>query len=303
MFSSLKALLSSIVDYAGLFPPARLTLREAIANYARYRQTPYNWMLGRFILPVSRLAELETLSTDVFSENTIASPWLLSAILSENWELELKQIEAFNHRNKIAIGQSPRYAIASIEFKPLPPEEISRAILHLPNEIESFFEIPFSENLEESLVVLQGTKASAKIRTGGLTAEAFPSVEQLCRFMFASAGVRASFKATAGLHHPLPGKYPMSYEPNSFAAAMQGFINVTILAALVYWQKITQEEALAVLQESSIESFQFQEDRIIWKDKQISISEIEESRQLFYRSFGSCSFQEPLDELGSLYLL
>jgi hypothetical protein len=260
-------------------------------------------MLGRFILPVSRLAELETLLADVFSENTIASPQSLSAILSENWELELKQIQAFNHKNEIAIGQSPRYAIASVEFQPLPPEEISRAIPHLPTEIESFFEIPLSENLETYLSVLQGTKASAKIRTGGLTVEAFPSVDRLCRFMFASAGVRVPFKATAGLHHLLPGKYPVSYEPNSIVATMQGFINVALLAALVYWQKITQQEALAVFQESSIASFHFQDDRIVWNDRQLTISEIEESRQLFYRSFGSCSFQEPLDELGSLNLI
>ncbi|AFZ37735.1 hypothetical protein Sta7437_4262 [Stanieria cyanosphaera PCC 7437] len=291
MFSSLKALLGTIVDYAGLFPPAKLTLRDAIALYARYLQTSDQWMLGRFVLPLSQLQDLEKLVTDV---NTIVNHWLLSVILSENWELELKQIQAFNYRNKIQI--------ASVEFPILSPEEISRAIFLIPNEIESFFEIPLSENLETYLSVLKGTKASAKIRTGGLNVKAFPSVEQLCRFIFASAEVQVPFKATAGLHHALPGKYPVSYEPDSLSVAMQGFINVTLLAALVYWQKITQQEAVLVLQESSSESFQFQEDHITWNDKQLTTSEIKQSRQLFYRSFGSCSFQEPLDELESLSL-
>ena len=136
MFSSLKVLLSSIVDYAGLFPPAKLSMREAIANYAQYHQTHNNWLLGRFVIPVSRLAEIETLLADRASENAIANPWSLSAILSEDWESELKQIQVFNHSNKIGI--------ASIEFKPLPPKEIKRAILHLPNGIESFFEIPLT---------------------------------------------------------------------------------------------------------------------------------------------------------------
>ncbi|BAU66180.1 hypothetical protein STA3757_35830 [Stanieria sp. NIES-3757] len=291
MFSSLKALLSSIVDYAGLFPPAKLTLRDAIANYARYLQAPDQWMLGRFIVPLSQLAELETL----LAENTLASPWLLSVILSENWELELEQIQAFNYRDKIKI--------VSVEFKPLSPKEISRVIPHLPTEIESFFEIPLAQNLETYLAVLQETQASAKIRTGGLTAEAFPSKDQLCRFIFASAEIRVPFKATAGLHHALPGKYPMSYEPNSLSAAMQGFLNVAVLSTLVYWQKITKEEALKILQESSSASFQFQEDSLTGNGKQLTISEIEASRQLFYRSFGSCSFQEPLDELGLLNLI
>ena len=46
MNASLRALLTGVVDYAGLFPPARLPLDEAIRNYARYRQGSDAWMLG-----------------------------------------------------------------------------------------------------------------------------------------------------------------------------------------------------------------------------------------------------------------
>ncbi len=295
MFSSLKVLLSSIVDYAGLFPPAQLNLREAIANYFQYHQTQENWLLGRFVIPVSHLAELETLLADRSSENTITSNCSLSVILSEDWESELKQIQAFNNSNKLKI--------ISVEFKSLPPEEIKRAIHHLSNEIESFFEIPLSKNLATYLAVLQGTKASAKIRTGGLNAKAFPNADRLCQFIFASAEAQVPFKATAGLHHPLPGKYIVSYEPNSFSTSMQGFLNLSILTALVYWQKLTQKEAQIVLQESSCSSFQFQNDNIAWKDRHLNLAELQQARQSFFRSFGSCSFQEPLDELGELQLL
>ena len=295
MFSSLKVLLSSIVDYAGLFPPAKLNLREAIANYCQYHQTQENWLLGRFVISVSRLTELETLLADRSSENTITSKWSLSVILSEDWESELKQIQAFNNSNKLKI--------ISVEFKSLPPEEIKRAIHHLSNEIESFFEIPLSKNLATYLAVLQGTKASAKIRTGGLNAKAFPNADRLCQFIFASAEAQVPFKATAGLHHPLPGKYIVSYEPNSFSTSMQGFLNLSILTALVYWQKLTQKEAQIVLQESSCSSFQFQNDNIAWKDRHLNLAELQQARQSFFRSFGSCSFQEPLDELGELQLL
>ncbi len=295
MFSSLKVLLSSIVDYAGLFPPAKLNLKEAIANYVQYHQTHDNWLLGRFVVPASRLAELEKLLADRSSENTIISPWSLSVILSDDWESELKQIQAFNNSDLLRID--------SVEFKPLLPKEIKRAILHCPNGIESFFEIPLSENLATYLTVLKGTKASAKIRTGGLTAGAFPSANRLCQFIFASGEVQVPFKATAGLHHPLPGKYYVSYETNCFSTSMQGFLNLSILTALVYGQKLTQSEALIVLQESSISSFQFQEDNIAWKDRLLNLAELQQARQYFLRSFGSCSFQEPLDELGELQLL
>src|SRR5438034_1113104 len=58
MSSSLRALLTNVVDYAGLFPPAKLALERAIRHYARYRQNPDRWLLGRFIIPAARLAEL-----------------------------------------------------------------------------------------------------------------------------------------------------------------------------------------------------------------------------------------------------
>ncbi|WP_019504922.1 hypothetical protein [Pleurocapsa sp. PCC 7319] len=299
MFSSLKVLLAAIVDYAGLFPPAKLSLEKAIANFIQYNQTPSNWFLGRFVVPVSRLLELELLLNNGALKNTLAKPYSLSVILSENWQLGLKQIQAFNNSNKLRI--------ASIEFKPLPPEEIKQAILHLPQGIESFFEIPLadspSQNLETYLAVLQNTNASAKIRTGGLTAETFPKIDKLCQFIFASARTKVPFKATAGLHHLLPGKYPLTYEPNSLSSSMQGFLNLSILASLVYWQKLTSDEASRVLQESSINSFQVQEDNIVWKDRQLNLSELRQARQYFFRSFGSCSFQEPLDELRELQLL
>ena len=295
LLSSLKILLSSIVDYAGIFPPAKLSLRDASANYSQYHQIPDNWLLGRFVIPVSQLAELSTLLVNVLLEDKLVTPWSLSAILSDDWESELKQILAFNHSNNLRI--------TSVEFKPLPPEEIKRAVLHLPNGIESFFEIPLSENLDTYLAVLKGTKAGAKIRTGGLTTEAFPHAEQLCQFIFASREAQVSFKATAGLHHLLPGKYPISYETNSFSINMQGFLNLSILTALVYWQKLTYQEALTVLQESSITSFNFQEDKISWQHCHLNLTELKTARQNFFRSFGSCSFQEPLDELRELQLL
>src|SRR5262245_39353072 len=58
MSPSLRALLNGLIDYAGLFPPARLPLSESLTNYLRYRSESESWMLGRFICPASRLGEL-----------------------------------------------------------------------------------------------------------------------------------------------------------------------------------------------------------------------------------------------------
>src|SRR5579859_2639421 len=58
MNASLRALLSNVIDYAGLFPPAALPLDQALGNYARYRQGPDAWMLGRFVIAATALGQL-----------------------------------------------------------------------------------------------------------------------------------------------------------------------------------------------------------------------------------------------------
>ena len=298
MLTSVKALLSSVVDYAGLFPPAKLDMEEAMSNYARYQATPYNWMLGHFVVPASRLDELEELLP-----RFALKQWSIGAIVSPDVELELDRVHSFHKKNQIAI--------AALEFPPLSPTEIEKVFPRLPREVDSFFEIPFKGDIDAYLAALQHTGASAKVRTGGITAEAFPNTAQLCQFIVACAKAQVPFKATAGLHHALPANYPLTYEPDSPLSYMQGFLNVAILAALVYWQKVTPEEALEVLQESSIEGLQLNADGIAWRVKPsyhnenhyLNLAEIEEVRKRFFRSFGSCSFQEPIDDLKELQLL
>src|SRR5438045_204787 len=63
MTAGLRTLLAGIVDYAGLFPPARLPLEEAVRNFVRYGGESDAWMLGRFVLPAARLAELAPLAS------------------------------------------------------------------------------------------------------------------------------------------------------------------------------------------------------------------------------------------------
>jgi hypothetical protein len=281
-----------VVDYAGLFPPAKLGLREAMINYAQAQMAPYAWMLGRFVLPASRLDEFEALLPDLEESKTIQ--WSLSVLLSQEVETDMERVQSLNN---------PNISISALEIPPFPPTEIQRVFPYLPTGVDLFFEIPINQDLKAYLSVLQKIGASAKVRTGGLTAEAFPSLTQLSQCICAFAEARVPFKATAGLHHPLPAEYRLTYEPDSPFSNMHGFLNVTILAALVYWQKVTPEEAVAILQEFSIDRFQFKDDGIEWGDCSLKILAIEETRQQFFRSFGSCSFQEPIDDLKHLQLL
>lgn len=58
--ASLKALLSNLIDYAGLYPPAGLPLATVLENYARrYLASPYGWMLNRLVLPAAHLSQVQ----------------------------------------------------------------------------------------------------------------------------------------------------------------------------------------------------------------------------------------------------
>ena len=84
---------------------------------------------------------------------------------------------------------------------------------------------------------------------------------------------------------------------------MHGFLNVAIVSAFAYQQAITLDEAVAMLEEPLINPFQFTDAEVSWHHHSLSMFAIERSRQQFFRSFGSCSFQEPIHDLYDLELL
>jgi hypothetical protein len=294
VLTSLKQLLTSIVDYAGLFPPAQLNLFEAMTQYDRARSSSYQWMLDRFVLPASRLQELLTLLPKFSTKIDESKPWSLSVILSKNWETELNQL------HQIRQASYP-IAITALEVAPLSPDEIQQVCLQLPPEVCSFFEIPFDVDLQPYVKVLQQTGAAAKLRTGGITSNAFPDSAQLSQRILSLTNAQIPFKATAGLHHPFRGNYRLTYQPDSASTRMHGFLNVVLLAAFAH-QAITHDEALALLEKITIAPFQFTDTTIHWRDYSLSLPEIAHCRK-FFRSFGSCSFQEPIDDLHNLGLL
>jgi hypothetical protein len=57
--ASLRALLTHLIDYAGLYPPAGLPLPTVAENYSRYLTSPESWMLNRLVLPQAKLDEVQ----------------------------------------------------------------------------------------------------------------------------------------------------------------------------------------------------------------------------------------------------
>lgn len=290
---AIRALLTELIDYAGLFPPAALDMTTAVRNYATYRQSEHNWLLARFIVPVARLGEFEVAATKVLAQE---NPWKLSALLGNDWQSELAQIVAFNER------QAGRAVIDTIEGKAETSAQIEALHQTLPTGLTAYFEIPLKDDSAELIAALAQTGGLAKARTGGVTAEAFPSAFELARFIAACAKEEVPFKATAGLHHPLRGDYRLTYAPDSPSATMHGFLNV-FLAAGFAQNGMDVAQLVEVLEERSPTAFQFESGRVVWRDEQLVRAHLINARHLAALAFGSCSFTEPLEDLQKLGLL
>lgn len=292
---SIRALLSEIVDYAGLFPPSQLSMPEAVANYAAYLGSDYRWMLGRFVVPVARLDEFAESAKDFFVEGK--EVWRLSVLGSENIYQTVHRIEDFNH------AHAPVAVCDALEVKAETSYQIKEIAAAVMSDFETYFEIPIDENLADLISTLAVMGQRAKIRTGGVSEKAFPPVERIVKFMRVCLAANVAFKATAGLHHPLRSVKPLTYEPDAPEGAMNGFLNVFLAAAFLrqdYQPKLVNE----LLKDKRAGNFLFNNDGVLWRQEHfISSLQIENLRVRAAISFGSCSFVEPIDDLKEIGLL
>jgi hypothetical protein len=295
---SVEALLADLVDYAGLFPPASEDMRPALESYTSYLQGADRAALGRFIVPISRLEELEEAGTDLMPRGRRWGPWRLSVLVAEDVRAATEEMQKFNRRHSSESGAG-QAVIDVAELKASTVDEIGHQRRDLPPSFTTYFEIPVMGDVSPLVQMIAKVGARAKIRTGGVTPEAFPPAQAVIDFMAACRREAVPFKATAGLHHAVRGEYRMTYEPESPKGMMYGFVNVFTAAALLHSGE-SEERAIAVLDESDSSAFRFEDDAIEWRGKRISTEEVLASRSEFAISFGSCSFREPVDELAHL---
>ena len=239
MTRSLRALLEHLIDYAGLFPPAALTMQDAVRNYARYRDGEYAWALGKFVVPQARAVEVP-----------------------REFPLSILGVDEVKATTEAEIEEFP------------PGVYVEIADLNLLDAIKR-----------------HGQRA--KIRTGGITPDAFPAIENVAEFLRACKAKGVAFKATAGLHHPMRCVRPLTYEPNAPLGTMHGFLNVFLAAALL-------DHADEVLAEEDPHAFSFDDDGASWRGHRVSTEELIAMRRDFATSFGSCSFEEPIGDLKEL---
>lgn len=289
MTNSLQTLLTEIIDYAGLFPPSQVGMTSAVQNYANYLKSENAWMLGRFIVPVSRLDEFLTEAESLFDDKT----WRLSVIADGSLPETLDKIAAFNDANSV------KSVIDMLEVKVNSADEIHQASKIIPRNLITYFEFPMQEIMTDLMIALAMTKNRAKIRTGGITKDAFPNSADIIKFMRVCIAANVPFKATAGLHHPLRCVKPLTYDENAENGLMHGFLNL-FLAACFLRQDLNNSFVFNLMNETDGKSFEFADEGVLWKEHAIATNTIAAARTKNAISFGSCSFLEPIEDLISL---
>jgi hypothetical protein len=310
MLSSVRAFLSGLIDYAGLFPPAKLPLEPALRNYAQYRTCPDAWMLGRFIIPATRLGELEPFAELVND----GEPWSFAVLgrggrshteFLAGLEADLAAIRT------VAQRYGERVAVDVIETR-LPPIvegedeglfELSEGVDRLleSSELTAFFEASPANDETQLIGAINfaqvGLGRGFKLRCGGLDAAAFPTTEVIAAALTHAADCGVPLKCTAGLHHPV------RHFNTDVQTRMHGFLNVFGAAILADSRRIPEAQVRAMLEDEDPTHFRFGEAGFAWQQHHATVDEIVKARAEFATSFGSCSFDEPREDLRKLRLL
>jgi hypothetical protein len=300
---SLRAFLNQAIDYAGMFPPCALPLEPALRNQANYVHSPDAWMLNGFVLPVGQF----NAATNFVSPFHASHPLRVAALGPKTANLEafldaltdtIAAVRSFSQFNGNLIWVS--------HLEMFLPDDVDSASLKqarvIVGELPVFWEAP-PEKAEQTIALIAQHKFEEdratfgyKLRTGGVTADAFPTSAQIARALVTAATYQLPIKFTAGLHHPIR---QFRDEVNT---KMHGFLNVLGAAVLAAEHQWEVDQVLTMLEDEDPRSFSFSDDSFAWRDSKIDTERLQYRRK-FVRSFGSCSFDEPRADLRALNLL
>lgn len=268
----IAGLFDGLVDDAAIFPPGNAPLAAALRDHVNYVNTRYESALGAFLVRTSMVGEMRELADpdSVVRVGLISDTGLAGAIaardaLQDDVWFELVQVE-------IPLGADADSSVAAEEL-----------LAELPFTVPTYIEVPHGRDPEPAIaaIALDGAERS-KFRCGP---ERVPSSGELAQFIASCVRHGVSFKLTAGLHHALP-----STDAHS-GIRQHGFLN-TLAATWMAIQGASRPDITTLLDSNELPAV-----ASVLADADVS------RLRSVYRSFGSCSICEPVDELYHLDLL
>lgn len=307
-----RTALAGLVDYAGVFPPASLALDAAVDEYRANRRGPHAWLQGRFLCPTSQIESLAGLLTATMI--TGEAPWAVGAIFDEPLGAAALHAGVFDRH------MDPAARVTGVEVRAPADAADGRdvddaAALMRPaveaagsigSEVEIYLEVARTDawrrgipnavaaigRLRRDLLVPVG----AKLRTGGLQPDTFPSPGELARFVVSCRTAGIPFKVTAGLHHPV-----RHHDPD-LGVMRHGFLNVLVAAALAA-EGADETEIEAAVADHDQAAFTAGRAGLRWHDRRFGAATLREVRSSMFAGYGSCSFVEPVEDLVAMGIL
>ncbi|AXB42372.1 hypothetical protein [Amycolatopsis albispora] len=254
----MKALTEGLFDDAAVFPPGSASLPDALTAHFGHRRAWYAGMVGPLVLAESMLDSLGDARPAV-ALTFPGGPDRVPAVRARAAAMGVRVVAW----------------------------EIAGA---LPSGLDGdvYVEIPRDERRLQVLASLAGTPYRAKFRTGGVTADLYPSEAELASSVCAAVRAGVPFKATAGLHHALRNTDPET------GFDQHGFLNLLLATdAAVRNGGEERVEALLAERDADVVTARIRE----WTPERVAIA------RSWFTSFGTCSIEEPLAELTALGLL
>ncbi len=238
-------------------------------------------MLARLIVPSNRLDEFMECAKGLLPKPD-EEMWQLSVLLppavSEKFEDAVQATVSFNESDCGAVANV-------VEFKASTASEIDSALEVLHDDLFPYIELPIDEDPRGLIACLSGAIAGAKVRTGGVSPQLYPSSVNLARFIHSCAVAGQAFKATAGMHHPCRNQ-------NDTVGVMEyGFLSVLHATASASVREASVAEVEQLLLKETPDFAEFSE------------QELEQIRAELFNSLGTCSFDDPRTDLRTMGLL
>jgi hypothetical protein len=300
--ASLRILLARSIDYAGMFPPCSLALEPALQNQAKYVRSPDAWMLNTFVLPIEQF----DMAKQFLSDFDPSHPLRVAALGPKTADAEpfLDAVEDADAAIRWLSSNVDLVAISHLEM--FLPHDVDAALLQeaksIIGDLPVFWEAP-PERAQHTIELLAAHNSDAdsatfgyKLRTGGVTADAFPTSAEIAGALVTPATHQLPIKFTAGLHHPI------RQFRDEVKTKMHGFLNVLGAAVLAAEHQWDARQTSLTLEDEDAASFSFTEDFFAWREWKIDIERLQYRRE-FLSSFGSCSFDEPREDLRAVGFL
>ncbi len=280
----MNGLFHQLFDDAAIFPPGSASPCAAVRGHLSHLASPYANVVGPLVVSDARWDEV-------------------GAVLPVGATIDVALVVT---AGPAGVGPAVERALAdpsarlrAVEVAPAgggaepatrdPDALVAEALRGVRTvEVPGVVEVPLGPHAPRAIEALAGTGATAKLRTGGLTAEAHPDELVLATALVAAVRAGTPLKFTAGLHHATRTTEP------STGAEQHGLLNIALAMDAALTGAEPSEVALTLAERNR--------GRLAAAINALGDQRVATLRRL-WRWVGTCSIIDPVGELADLGVL